>query len=438
MGIPFAEASPITLSAQPVTPRVYAWVVFALTFGLLLSDYMSRQVLNAVFPLLKAEWGLSDTQLGSLSGIVALLVGVLTFPLSVLADRWGRVRSIILMATLWSLATLACGVATNYGQMLAARFFVGLGEAAYGSVGIALIISIFPSHLRSTLTGAFMAGGAFGSVVGMAAGGVFAARFGWRMSFVVMAIFGLALIVTYALTVNERRLRGSAATATQLRQSRPGFSVSLRNLFTGLFSTTSVICAYIGSGLQLFIMAAVISWMPSYLNRYYSMTPDKAGVTAAAFVLIGAIGMVICGVVTDRVSRHSPRRKFAMAIIYCLTTAIILGLAFQMTPGVAQLTVIGMGMFLAAGTSGPAGAMVANLTPTPIHATAFATLTLANNLLGLAPGPLLTGMLADHVGLMDAFKLVPYVAFFAAAAFWIGRLHYTQDVARVQALAAAA
>lgn len=77
--------------AAPI-PRPYAWTVFALAFALLLSDYMSRQVLNAVFPLLKAAWGLSDTRLGSLSGIVALMVGTLTFPLSVLADRWGRVQ----------------------------------------------------------------------------------------------------------------------------------------------------------------------------------------------------------------------------------------------------------------------------------------------------------------------------------------------------------
>ena len=59
-------------------PRRYAWIVFALTFGLLISDYMSRQVLNAVFPLLKSEWMLTDSQLGWLSGIVALMVGLLT------------------------------------------------------------------------------------------------------------------------------------------------------------------------------------------------------------------------------------------------------------------------------------------------------------------------------------------------------------------------
>ena len=82
-------------------PRKYAWLVFALTFGLLISDYMSRQVLNAVFPLIKSEWALTDSQLGLLSGIVALMVGLLTLPLSILADRFGKVKSLTLMAVLW-------------------------------------------------------------------------------------------------------------------------------------------------------------------------------------------------------------------------------------------------------------------------------------------------------------------------------------------------
>ena len=97
--------------------RQYAWIVFALTFGLLISDYMSRQVLNAVFPLLKTEWALSDGQLGLLSGIVALMVGLLTFPLSLMADRFGRVKSLALMAFLWSVATLGCALAQDYQQM---------------------------------------------------------------------------------------------------------------------------------------------------------------------------------------------------------------------------------------------------------------------------------------------------------------------------------
>src|SRR5262245_20824501 len=132
--------------------RAYAWLVFALTFALLLSDYMSRQVLNAIFPLLNDEWRLTDTALGSLTGVVALMVGVLTFPLSLLADRMGRVASVTVMALLWSLATLACGLAQSYEQMLGARLIVGVGEAAYGSVGLAILFSVFPASMRSTMT----------------------------------------------------------------------------------------------------------------------------------------------------------------------------------------------------------------------------------------------------------------------------------------------
>src|SRR5215831_13456592 len=95
-------------TSRPPVARVFPWVVFALTFGLLLSDYMSRQVLSAVFPFLKQEWGLTDTQLGSLTSVVALTVGILAVPLSLVGDRWGRVRAIVVMAAVWSLATLGC------------------------------------------------------------------------------------------------------------------------------------------------------------------------------------------------------------------------------------------------------------------------------------------------------------------------------------------
>src|SRR3954453_5366180 len=200
----------IEAEQQHPIPR-YAWVVFALTFGLLISDYMARQVLNAVFPLLKAEWALSDTQLGLLSGVVAVMVGVLTFPLSLLADRWGRVRSLTLMALLWSLATLLCAVAGSYPQMLVGRILVGVGEAAYGSVGIAVVIGVFPTRLRATLAAAFMAGGVLGQVLGVGLGGIIAAGHGWRVAFGAIAFAGLVLGLLYPLLVREDRMRVAAA-----------------------------------------------------------------------------------------------------------------------------------------------------------------------------------------------------------------------------------
>ncbi len=406
-------------------PRPYAWLVFALSFGLLISDYMSRQVLNAVFPLLKSEWVLSDAQLGLLSGIVALMVGLLTFPLSLLADRWGRVRSLALMAVLWSLATLGCGLAQNYGEMFLARFLVGVGEAAYGSVGIAVVLSVFPKHLRATLTGAFMAGGMFGSVLGMGLGGNIAAQLGWRYAFAGMALFGLVLALLYPVLVRESRIaprmaagRGSVGAAQQ--------RVPLRSLF----GSASLRAAYVGSGLQLFVGGAFIVWMPSFMNRYYAMGASRAGLGAALVVLASGAGMILCGMLSDRLCRNAPARKISLAIAYCLGSCLLLSVAFAMLPGGAQLALICAGMFLAAGTTGPAGAMVANLTHRSVHGTAFATLTLANNLLGLAPGPFLTGVLADRYGLALACQLVPLVSLAAALVFWSARRHYLQDIQR--------
>lgn len=417
--------------AAPMVSRSCAWIVFALTFGLLLSDYMSRQVLNAVFPILKAEWGLSDTQLGSLGGIVALLVGLLAFPLSMFADRWGRVKSIILMAVLWSVATLACALAKDYGSMFAARFLVGVGEAAYGSVGLAVVLSVFPAHLRATLTGAFMSGGAVGSVLGMGLGGLVAVNFGWRWSFASMALFGMVLALLYFTLVTERRLASESTVG--LGGGHGAKPLGFRALVSSLFSSPSILCAYVGSGLQLFTIASVQVWLPSYVNRYYAMPPDKGGLVAATFVLIGAVGMVLCGMVTDRLSRHHAARKWIIAMTYSLSSFLLLSIAFALPTGPLQLVLIGCGMLFVAGTAGPAGAMVVNLTHPSIHATALATLTLANNLLGLAPGPFLTGVIADRFGLLAAMQFAPVLAVGAATAFFIGRRHYARDLERLAA-----
>ncbi|ALP66205.1 MFS transporter [Paraburkholderia caribensis] len=428
-----AEPTAGNVAATQTDVRGYAWIVFALTVGLLLSDYMSRQVLNAVFPLLKAAWGLSDTRLGSLSSVVALMVGVLTFPLSVLADRWGRVKSIVLMAAMWSLATLGCAISTNYGEMLLARAFVGIGEAAYGSVGIAVVLSIFPARLRATLTGTFMAGGAFGSVLGMALGGAVAAQMGWRMAFGAMAALGIVLVIVYRLVVTEKRL-ARLQPASLNKAEGLGVRMSLRALMKGLFSTKSVVCAYVGSGIHLLVPAAVWAWMPSFLNRYYGMPTGKAATSAAVFVLVTGVGMVVCGALADRLSKQGRERKWAAAIAFCLVCFTLLAIGFRMPAGPLQLIVIGVGMFFCAGASGPSGAMVANLTPPSIHASAFATLTLANNLLGLAPAAVLTGVMADRLGLLGALQLVPFAPLVAAIAFFIGKRNYARDLDRLNTL----
>jgi len=412
------------------TSQGFAWLVFGVLFGLMLSDFMSRQVLNAIFPQLKVEWHLTDAQLGMLSAAVGLMVGALAFPIALLADRWNRTWSILLMALFWSLATLGCGLAESYDQMLVARLFVGLGEAGYGSVGLAIILSVFPHSMRATLTGAFTAAGMVGSVLGMAGGGVMATHFGWRTAFVGMAAFGLVLVLIFAVTVTESRVKRHEYDPGSM--SRSGERELLRKLIKPLFCTPTLIFTYVGSGLQIFNAYAIIAWLPSYLNRYHHMAPDKSALAAAAMLIVSAIGMAVCGFFTDWIGRRSPRSKATLAIIYCLGSCALLMTGMRMQPGGAQFAVISAGVFFALGTWGAAGAMVTNLVHASILSTALATLSLVNNLLGGAPGPYLTGVLADRIGLLGALQLIPLVSIGAALAFGCAKITYERDLRRFQ------
>ncbi|MCX2967202.1 MFS transporter [Gordonia sp. NPDC062954] len=434
MGTPLSSIPPAddtSLTTHPASPRttrrrLYPWLVFALTFALLISDYMSRQVLSAVFPFLKAEWSLADSELASLTSIVALMVGLLTLPLSLIADRWGRVRSLVVMAVLWSIATLLCAIASNYEQMLAARFLVGVGEAAYGSVGIALVLSVFAPRVHATLSGAFMAGGSFGSVLGVALGGVIAVHLGWRWSFAAMAVFGLILVALFRLIVTERKVAENSVDDVAPRGvvSSAAPSGPRRAPVSSLFTNPAVLCAYAGGGLQMFTAAVLLSWTPSFFNRFYGLAPDKAGIAAAGIVLLVGSGMVVCGFITDRVGRVDIRRKWLSAIAFCVISLVCLTVGFGLAAGASQVALICLGGFFAAGSSGPTAAMVANLTHASMRASAMGSLTVANNLLGLALGPFVVGILADWVGLRTALQLSPLVYVAAIVALAAGyRLH---------------
>jgi MFS family permease len=417
--------------------RLSPWLVFALTFGLLLSDYMSRQVLSAVFPFLKAEWSLSDSHLASLNSVVALMVGLLTLPLSILADRWGRVRSLVVMAILWSAATMLCAVAGSYEQMLGARFLVGVGEAAYGSVGIAVVLSVFAPRLRASLSGAFMAGGSFGSVIGVAFGGVIAVQLSWRWSFASMAIFGLILVALFWSLISERKLARHAVHDDDANTTETAATTLVRAPISSLFTNPAVLCAYIGGGLQMFTAAALMAWLPSYFGRSYGLAADKAAAMSAIFVLLIGAGMIMCGILADRVARVDPARKWTVAIAVSLAAGVLLIIGFQLPIGTAQLVVLGVGAFFSAGSTGAVTAMVANLTHPTVRASAFGTTTLANSLLGLAAGPFVVGVLADRIGLANALQFAPIVYLGAVAVLLVGKRVYPAGLRKLATVSAA-
>ena len=170
------------------------------------------------------------------------------------------------------------------------------------------------------------------------------------------------------------------------------------------------------------------AWLPTYFNRYYDLPIAKAASLAALYLAICGVGMVVCGLVSDRIFSR-PDQRIKLAVGYSLACAVLTGAAFMLPAGPAQLALLGLAIFLAAATTGPAGAMVAGLTPAAIHGTAFATLTLANNFLGLAPGPILTGWLADRIGLLEALQWLPAASIAAALVFLGARRSSRAEVA---------
>lgn len=415
-------AGPIAIDDTPGPARAtpYGWAVFALSFGLLMSDHMARQVLAAVGPQLKVEWLLSDAELASLSSVVALAVGLLTLPLSYLADRFGRVKSLVAMAALWSLATLAGAWANDYPQMLAARLVVGVGEAAYGSVGIAVVLAVFPVHMRATLSASFLAGSVVGQMAGVILGAQVAAVHGWRMAFAAIGLFGLVLALIYPMVVRESRI-GALPERSAINWGELGRQLLGRKV---LWLT------YFAGGIQLFCTGTLAVFLPILFTRHYGMALEQAGRTTALFLLICAVGMVATGMLIDRLARRDPALTPRLSILFSLIAAALFAGAFFSPPGALQMALIGGALLVVASITGVTGSMVANLTPRAVHSTAMAVLALAYNLIGLAPGPFITGLLADRYGLLEALKVLPLPCLLSALAMALARAPYARAVAR--------
>ena len=307
-----AHHAPDALPGYHPVRRRYAWTVFAVLFALMVVDYVDRQVVVSMFSHLKSQWGLSDSQLGALVSVVSVTVALGAVPLSLLADRWSRVKSIFLMALIWSLATLACAFAGSYAQLFAARSVVGLGEAAYGTVGAALLATLFPPRMRSTVLGAFLAASMLGSVLGVVLGGVIAERWGWQAGFGAVGVPGLFLALLFLLTARDYKTVALPVASAGGGHARTQF----RTVAAALLRPRSAPIACVGAGLQLLAASTIYAWLPTYFNRAYGLAPDQAGLKAGLVVLGGGIGAVIWSVVADRLSVRRPgARLFVPAVV---------------------------------------------------------------------------------------------------------------------------
>ena len=406
--------------------RRYAWFVFAMTFALMLFDYIDRQLIVSMFPHLKAEWDLSDKQLGALVSVVSITVALGTIPISFVADRWSRVKSICVMATVWSLATISCAFTRNFGQLFAARAMIGLGEAGYGAAGAALLASNFPQRLRSTVLGGFLAAASLGSVLGVVLGGFIAQHWGWKAAFGAVGFPGLLMALLFLVVRDYKTVELAKPTTRDNKRAQ------VRVILSALLQPRTAIYACLGSAMQLFVVGALYTWLPSYLNRYYGLATTQAGLKAAIVILLGAMGAVVWGALADRAGRKQPRRKLHLLTGLCLLTLALLATAFgALAPGGLQFALICVGGFVMTCTIGAVAAVVIDVMHPGLRATAASMVALIQNLLGLAAGPFVAGILSDLLGLQQALAVIPFIGLLAAGLFIVAARSYEADLASV-------
>jgi MFS family permease len=408
-----------------------AWFAYLMTIGLMVFDYIDRQIIASMFPFLKSDWMLTDAQLGALVSVVSVTVAVFGIPVAWIADRFSRVKSIMAMATTWSMATIACMFSQGYAHLFFARAFVGLGEAGYGSVGAAMVATHFPQRMRGGILGGFFASASLGSVLGTILGGLIASRFGWKAGFGVVGIPGLILALLYIFVRDYKTVE--AADTASAPAPRPIAAASRREMIGSILRSRTVRWICVGGAAQLISLSALWSWLPSYLNRTQHLPPDRAGVEAALVVLAGAAGSVVLGTIADRAGLRRPAGKFIAVASLSLLTAIVLVLAFggnhwglELTPG-SQFGLIVLGGFVATCTVGPAAAVVIGVIHPGARSTGAAVLSLFQNLFGLAVGPLIAGALSDAVGLEMALTLTPLGCIVAALSFLAARHTYVDE-----------
>lgn len=354
-------------------------------------NFIDRQILVILQEPIKADMGLSDAQLGLLTGFSFALVYVTAgIPIAYWADRGNR-RNIVSMAlAVWSGMTALSGFVQNYAQLLLARVGVGIGEAGGSPPAHSMISDYFEPERRGTALSIYSMGIYIGILVGFALGGVIAESFGWRTAFLVVGIPGVLFAVVLRLTVKEPR-RGRwdnldhAATRPTVRETlsllrqRPSF---------WYIATGCALISYVSYGNGNFL--------PSFLMRSHGLSLSQVGAILALVAgVAGAIGTFLGGYLGDRLGVVDKRWYLWVPLL-----GLIAGIVpyFYVLLSDHTVSVLATLVFVNIATTlylGPSIAMSHALVPPAMRAVASAVLFFVLNIIGLGLGPLLTGVLSD-------------------------------------------
>ncbi len=388
---PSAAGSEVAREAPAPASRWRKWYVLGVLILIGLFNYIDRQSLAILQIPIKRELGLSDTQLGALTGLAfAFLYTAMGLPLARLADRGNRTKLIAAALGVWSLMTAASGLAIGMITLVMTRMGVAFGEAACAPTSHSLISDYFPRQKRATALGTWMLTFPIGTMLGFIAGGWLTTAFGWRQAFAMLGLCGLALVPLVLLTVREPQ-RG-AMDGASVASTQPSLIAALRTLW----SLRAFRHATLGGALVDYTLYATLNWNAPFYNRVFGMSMhDIAAYLALLSGVGGGLGVYLGGALTDRLGRRDARWYAWMPAIAALAAVpMMLIQYFTVVPRLSLLAGFLPALFLSSFLA-PLVATGQSLVPATSRAFTSAVLALVVNIVGLGLGPLVTGVLSD-------------------------------------------
>ena len=398
-------------------------------------DQADRYLLSAVFPLLKDDFGLSDTQLGSLSAAFLLVATAGSVPFGILVDRTIRTRVAAWGAALWSMAMLATGLATSYPALFLSRMGLGVAESSYTPASFSLLTDYYSVEERSRVLGIYQVGAVLG-FAGLPLGGFIATHWGWRAAFDLYALAGFVVAVLVWRLHEPKR-----GAADGLRESvaptvprSPYAAMSAVPAFRYVLRTPSVTISLVTNGLAIFFTSGLGIWATTFLVRYHHLSLTKA-TAATSLLAIGAIiGMIWGGRLGDRlVARGRPAGRVEVAAAAQVVGVLLLVPAFAVHGTAVMLVLFAFGAVTLTMPNAPLAALRADVIHPDLRGRAAAaqSIVFAG---AAAASPLVIGLISDVIGLRGALLVIlPLMAVGGFALALVGPQHVEPDRRRMQA-----
>jgi MFS family permease len=354
-------------------------------------NFIDRQILAILLPAIREEFQVGDTVLGLLTGTAfALFYIILGIPIAQVADRWNRRNLLAIAIAVWSGMTALSGFAQNIWQLALARVGVGIGEAGCSPPAHSMISDYYPPEQRSMAMGFYTMGISTGIMLAYLGGGWVVENYGWREAFFIVGVPGLLLAAIVRFTLDEPTRGASEG------RDDSGAQISMAAAFRFLFARRSYVHMGVAAGLSSFVGYAVIIFFPSFIQRSFGMGIANIGLWLGLILgIAGGIGYFFGGYVADKVGQQGRKRSFQF-----LVTTMLIPLPFYFGMFLSHSAALSLSLLIVPVLVGNAYlptvlGQAQSLAPLRMRAMASAIVLLLLNVIGLACGPLLTGMLSD-------------------------------------------